>query len=156
MPAARPLMEIVADDAQSARVQLLTQLLKLASLISGPMQNGVAGPSDIGLNEVKIIFCLGGEGALAGHELSDLLAMTTMNASRALTALLARGWIEPVTDPANRRRKPYRLSEAGWDGYRAMTPDIGKVAAHVFATLSKSETAAFARIMDKIVARIEG
>jgi DNA-binding MarR family transcriptional regulator len=148
-------MEIVADDAVNGQVQLLTQLLKLASLISGPMQDGVAVPSAIGLNEVKIIVCLGGEGALAGHDLSEKLAMTTMNVSRALNALLERGWIEPVIDPANRRRKPYKLSDAGWGGYRAMTPDVGRVAAQVFATLSKSETTAFARIMNKIIERIE-
>jgi DNA-binding MarR family transcriptional regulator len=148
-------MEIVADNAVNGQVRLLTELLKLASLISGPMQDGVAGPSAIGLNEVKIIVCLGGEGALAGHDLSEKLAMTTMNVSRALNALLERGWIEPVIDPANRRRKPYKLSDAGWGGYRAMTPDVGRVAAQVFATLSKSETTAFARIMNKIIECIE-
>jgi DNA-binding MarR family transcriptional regulator len=138
-----------------AQVQLLVQLLKLASLISRPMQDGVANPNDLGLNEVKVIVCLGGEGALAGHELADRLAMTTMNASRALNALLERGWVEPEADPANRRRKPFKLSAAGWAGYRAMTPDVGAVAARVFDTLSKSEAIAFARIMDKVIGQVE-
>ncbi|HSI20071.1 MAG TPA: MarR family winged helix-turn-helix transcriptional regulator [Sphingomonas sp.] len=150
-----PITPLSDVEPVGAQVQLLVQLLKLSSLINRPMQQGVANANGLGLNEVKVIVCLGGEGALAGHELAEILAMTTMNASRALTALLERGWVEPEADPANRRRKPYKLSEAGWAGYRAMTPDVSMVAAKVFESLSKSESAAFARIIDKIIARVE-
>jgi DNA-binding MarR family transcriptional regulator len=106
-------------------VDLLIQLLKLASLINRPMQEGVAGPNEIGLNELKIVICLGGEGAMAGHDITELVAMPPMNVSRALAALVSRGWIEPAIDRANLRRKPFRLSAAGWAAYRAMTPDVG-------------------------------
>jgi len=138
-----------------AQVELLVQLLKLSSLINRPMQEAVANPKELGLGEVKAIICLGGEGALAGHELAEILGMTTMNASRALAALLERGWVEPVADPANRRRKPFRLSADGWAGYRAMTRDVSGVAANVLGTLTKAETTSFARIIDKIIGRVE-
>ena len=154
---AKPSPTLPLSDVEpiGGQVQLLVQLLKLSSLISRPMQEGVASANGLGLNEVKVIVCLGGEGALAGHELAETLAMTTMNASRALNALLERDWVEPEADPANRRRKPYKLSEAGWAGYRAMTPDVSMVAARVLGSLTKGETTAFARIIDKIIGRVE-
>jgi DNA-binding MarR family transcriptional regulator len=142
-------------EPNGAQVLLLIQLLKLSSLINRPMQEAVASANALGLNEVKVIVCLGGEGALAGHELADKLAMTTMNASRALTALADRGWVEAEADPGNRRRKPFRLSTAGWAGYRAMTPDVSTVAARVLGTLTKRETASFAKVIDKIIGRVE-
>ncbi len=148
-------VEPTSEESIGVQVQLLVQLLKLSSLINRPMQQAVASPNGLGLNEVKVIVCLGGEGSLAGHELAEILAMTTMNASRALTALLQRGWVEQEIDPANLRRKPFRLSEDGWDGYAAMAPDISTVAAEALRVLTKRETAAFAKIIDKIIRQVE-
>ncbi len=149
------LVEPTSDQPTGVQVQLLVQLLKLSSLISRPMQEAVASPNGLGLNEVKVIVCLGGEGSLAGHELAEMLAMTTMNASRTLTALLQRGWVEQEIDPANRRRKPFRLSDEGWAGYRAMAPDISTVATQVLGVLAKRETAAFTKIIDKVIRQVE-
>ena len=150
-----PTISPSAVEPIGGQVQLLVQLLKLSSLINRPMQEAVASPNGLSLNEVKVIVCLGGEGSLAGHELAEILAMTTMNASRALTALLERGWVEQEVDPTNRRRKPFRLSEQGWVGYRAMTPDVSTVAVDVLSVLTKGETAAFAKIIDKVIRQVE-
>jgi DNA-binding MarR family transcriptional regulator len=152
MPLNSTASNVVSVDSN---VQLLIQLLKLASLISRPMQDGVAGPNDIGLNELKIVMCLGGEGAMAGHDITELVAMPPMNVSRALAVLLARGWIEPAVDPANRRRKPVCLSAEGWAAYRAMTPDVGTVADYLLGALSAAERKGLARTTDKITARME-
>jgi DNA-binding MarR family transcriptional regulator len=138
-----------------SNVQLLIQLLKLASLISRPMEDGVASPNDIGLNELKIVMCLGGEGAMAGHDITELVAMPPMNVSRALAALMARGWIEPVIDPANRRRKPVCLNTQGWSAYRAMTPDVGTVADYLLGELTAAERKGLARTAQKVIARME-
>lgn len=135
-------------------VQLLVQLLKLSSLISGPMQDGVAEPNDLAANELKIMMCLGGEGALAGHDISEIMAIPAMNVSRALASLLERGWIEPVADPANRRRKPVQLSQAGWTAHRALTPDVASVADYLLGTLSANERAILAKVTDKVIDRM--
>lgn len=139
----------------SSHMELLVQLLKQASIVSRPMLEGVAAPNAISVNELKIVMCLGGEGALAGHDISDIMGIPPMNVSRALAALAERGWIEAVHDPANRRRKPVQLSEAGWCGYRAMTPDFVQVAEYLLGTLTAAERSALARINAKILARME-
>jgi hypothetical protein len=44
----------------SPNVPLLIQLLKLARRISRPIRYRALGPNDIGLNELKVVMCLGG------------------------------------------------------------------------------------------------
>jgi DNA-binding MarR family transcriptional regulator len=138
----------------ASSVQLLAQLLKLSSLISGPMQDGVADPNGIAQNELKIMMCLGGEGALAGHDITEIMAIPPMNVSRALASLYERGWIESVSDPANRRRKPVQLSDAGWTAHRALTPDVGAVADYLLGTLTPNEAAMMARASEKVIGRL--
>jgi len=139
------------DDGQ---VELLIQLLKLSSFINGPMQDGVAFPNDLALNQLKIAFCLGGEGALAGHEISDIMGIAPMNVSRALASLQQRGWIESVDDPKSRRRKPFQLSALGWQSHRAIQPDIGNVATYLFAGLTARERTVMLSASRKVVDRM--
>ena len=138
-----------------SNVALLLVLLKFSSLISRPMQDAVAMPNDLGINEVKVILCLGGDGPQAGHDLTDLLGVAPMNISRALALLKARGWIEEVVDPANRRRKPVQLSAEGWAGYRAIMPDVAIVADYLLARLTAAERSSLARIAGKVTGRME-
>jgi DNA-binding MarR family transcriptional regulator len=143
-----------AVESIGSPVGLLVQLLKLSSMISGPMDDGVATANGIALNELKIMMCLGGEGALAGHDISDIMAITPMNVSRALSNMLSRGWIEPIVDHENRRRKPVQLSAAGWIAYRNMMPDVGAVADYLLGTLSVNERSVMARVSEKVIGRM--
>jgi DNA-binding MarR family transcriptional regulator len=135
-------------------VPLLIQLLKLSSLVTTPMQDGVADPNGVSINELKIMMALGGEGAMAGHDIAEIMAIPPMNVSRALSSLQDRGWIEAVADPANRRRKPVQLSGDGRAAFGAMTPDVAAVAGYLLGTLSSDERATMARLSDKVTSRL--
>lgn len=139
------------DDEYSG---LLVALLRLASVINRPMRDGVADPEGLSLNELRILMALGGEGESAGHELAEVMGMQPMNVSRALATLNNLGLAEETDDPANRRRKPYRLSAAGWQRHVAMGSEIADVARFIFGTLKPSERAALEKIMAKLNARI--
>jgi DNA-binding MarR family transcriptional regulator len=143
-----------AKEAGPAAVDLLVKLLKLSSMITTPMQDGVAEPRGVGVNELKIIMCLGGEGALAGHDITEIMAMPPMNVSRALATLRERGWIEDVVDLENRRRKPVQLSKAGAAASRTMMPDVGVVAEYLLGKLGRNERTMLAKVSDKIAARM--
>jgi DNA-binding MarR family transcriptional regulator len=141
-------------EAAGKQIELLVQLLKLSSFINGPMQDGVASPNKLALNELKIALCLGGEGALAGHDIAEIMGIAPMNVSRSLASLLKRGWIEPVEDPGSRRRKPFQLSSLGWESHRAMLPDLGDVAVYLLGNLNAKETATLLSISEKVVDRM--
>jgi DNA-binding MarR family transcriptional regulator len=137
--------------ANAARVSLLVQLLKLGSLVNGPMKDGVCAEADVSQIELKVLMALKGEGALAGHDLVEIMGEAPMNISRAIASLRKRGWIEDARDPDNRRRKPVKLSPAGTAKYASMTPMLEQVAIALVGNLSAKDRAEFARIADLII-----
>ena len=134
---------------------LLIQLLKLAAMISRPMEDGVASPNGLTLNELRILMCLRGEGACAGHDITSLMAIPPMNVSRAIASLVQRGWIEPALDPGNRRRRPVRLSATGEQACAAMERNIDAVAGYLLGMLDTGEAKALHRHIDAVIGRLE-
>jgi DNA-binding MarR family transcriptional regulator len=131
---------------------MLIRLLKLGSLINTPMVDGVCVPSGISHIELKVLMALSGEGELAGHDLVEIMGMPAMNVSRALASLRARGWIEDCADPANRRRKPVRLTPAGRTEYDRLAPLLDEVAAALVGGLGITERQHLAQAADKLIA----
>lgn len=142
------------SELDNSDVGLLVSMLRFATLINRPMREGVATPGGITPNELKIVIALGGEGERAGHELADIFGIQPMNVSRALATLAERGWVEQVSDASNRRRKPHRLTEKGWEGYRSLGPQIEAVAHFLFSTLAPNERAGMSTVLDKLYHQI--
>lgn len=145
---------MATQQSDDSDVGLLIAMLRFAALINRPMRDGVALPADVSPNELKMIIALGGEGERAGHELAELMGMQPMNVSRALAALVERGWVEEVADLNNRRRKPHRLSAAGWKAYKAMGPRIEAVADFLFSTLEPNERAGMGAVLNKLYEQV--
>jgi DNA-binding MarR family transcriptional regulator len=139
-----------------ANFALLIQLLKLGTFINGPMKDGVCDPCGINQIELKVMMALAGEGALAGHDLVEIMGVPAMNVSRALAALKGRGWIEDAVDPDNRRRRPVRLTTSGVAVYDQLHPAIEAVANSLVGTLTPREQRAFAAAADKVIAAMVG
>lgn len=140
------------ENVETESYRLLVQLLKLGSFVNGPMKDGVCDPCGVSQIEMKVLMALAGEGDLAGHDLVEIMGVPAMNVSRALAALREHGWIEDARDPDNRRRRPVRLSEAGWTKYREMMPALEQVASALLADLSPRQQREFAAVADRIIA----
>ena len=147
--------EIPKVPAANGEVELLVQFLKLASIITRPMQSDVAARNGLSVNELRVLMCLSGEGAIAGSDIAFLMSMTPMNVSRALVRLKRLGWIERVASKGNRRRKPVQLSAAGWRAYAAMLPDIRSVAQHLFSPLDRGQRRALAGVFDQLIEQVD-
>ncbi|GHC95846.1 MarR family winged helix-turn-helix transcriptional regulator [Novosphingobium pokkalii] len=145
----RNAMDGVDEDAA-----LLVDLLKLATFVSNPMRTGVAEPLDLAPTDLRIILALGGEGELAGHELSDIMGVPPMNVSRALVALHHKGLVEPGEDLRNRRRKPFRLSAAGRALFDRTVPAMAEVSRQLFTDFNARDRAAFRRAAGRLLARM--
>lgn len=136
-------------------IDLLVQLLKIATLIDRPMRDIVVAASGATTDEVKIIMCLGGEGALAGHAISDLMAIAPMNVSRALASLQQRGWVENAVESPDRRRKPVQLSAQGEHASEALVPALSNVATYLLGSLKMSEKKSLEKSIAKIMIKLE-
>ena len=142
-------------DLDAPEIPMLIALLRMASLINRPMRDGVADPEGLSLNELRLLMALAGEGAAAGHDLAEIMGMQPMNVSRALATLSAMGLVEEIEDPANRRRKPFRLSAAGWARHAALTPELAIVARFLFDGMSMRDRAALAKLLARLNARLD-
>ncbi len=140
--------------AQDDQFGLLVRLLKLGSFINAPMKEGVCDPSGISQIELKVMMALAGEGALAGHDLVEIMGVPAMNVSRALATLRDKGWIEDAQDPENRRRRPVRLSAAGEAAYAQSLPAAQQVAQDLLAGLSPKQLRDLAALSDKVIANM--
>ncbi|WP_168556462.1 MarR family transcriptional regulator [Novosphingobium sp. SG720] len=145
----RNAMDGVDEDAA-----LLVDLLKLATFVANPMRIGVAEPLDLAPTDLRIILALGGEGELAGHELSEIMGVPPMNVSRALVALHHKGLVEPGEDLRNRRRKPFRLSEAGQAMFDRSVPAMAEVSRQLFADFNSRDRGTFRRAASRLLARM--
>lgn len=139
------------DPGDDERFALLVRLLKLGSFINGPMKDGVCDPCEVSQIEMKVLMALAGEGNLAGHDLVEIMGLPAMNVSRALAGLRAQGWIEDARDPDNRRRRPVRLSAAGWSKYRETMPALETLAADLLASLSARQLREFSGLADRVI-----
>ena len=144
-------------DAATARgdspeLALLIRLLKIGSLINAPMKEGVCDAAGVSQIEVKVLMALAGEGALAGHDLVNIMGVPAMNVSRAIAALKDRGWVEDACDPDNRRRKPVRLTAAGENVYIGLGPALESVAGALLGGLTAPQQRHFAQAADKVIA----
>jgi DNA-binding MarR family transcriptional regulator len=135
-------------------VALLVDLLKLATFIGTPMREGVAEPLGLTSTDLRIVLALGGEGELAGHDLSEIMGVPPMNVSRAITSLMQRGLVEPGKDRTNRRRKPVRLSDAGKQVFAQTIPAMDMVGADLFKGVSARDREAFRRVAASVLLRI--
>ena len=133
---------------------LLIRLLKLGSFINAPMKDGVCDPSGISQIELKVLMALAGEGALAGHDLVEIMGVPAMNVSRALATLRDKGWIEDAQDPDNRRRRPVRLSAEGEEAYARTLPAAQQVAEDLLGNLSPRQRRDLAQLSDKVIANM--
>lgn len=142
--------------ANQVPFDLLIRLLKLGSFINVPMKEGVCDPGGISQIELKVLMALAGEGDLAGHDLVEIMGVPAMNVSRALAVLRDRGLIEEASDPENRRRRPVRLSPAGWDAYNELLPAIETLASELLGKLTERQQREFTALADKVIAAMTG
>lgn len=147
--------DILLPETLGSDVILLVALLKLSSVIGRPMRDGVAIPHGLSTNELRVLMCVGGEGPVAGHEISDLMSISPMNVSRALAELDDRGWISRVDNGDNRRRRPVQLNDDGWNALGATIPDVRRIAQHIFSTLRKSDRDRLLDLFNHIHERID-
>jgi DNA-binding MarR family transcriptional regulator len=144
----------VSAAGENELTDILIHLLKMSTLLSEPMKQGVCDPAGASTNEIKVIMALAGEGPLAGHDLAHINGSAPMNVSRAIAGCKARGWVEDHVDPDNRRRRPVRLTPAGEAAYRQLHPLLHNVADMLLGRLTQRQRREMMHITSLILTRI--
>lgn len=131
------------------------RLLKLTNLLSRPFFGKFAAQHELSLNEWRTMVVLASRPGSAAQDVAAATGVHPMNISRALAGLRKAGRVEEARDPDNHRRTLLWLTRSGEKLYREIAPYSEKQAERLLVTLSSTEIAALARIVDKLIARAE-
>jgi DNA-binding MarR family transcriptional regulator len=145
----------IAAEAESDKVAMLHQLLKLTNRLMAPFSTHLAHRYKISLNEFRLLMTIGSLGQTASHELAELTGVNVMSVSRAVATLQRHGRIEVVRDPRNRRRKWLTLTDEGRRLYTIMRPQSEKVADYLFSELEPGEVAQLEAILTHLIDTLE-
>ncbi|HKX35620.1 MAG TPA: MarR family transcriptional regulator [Rhizorhapis sp.] len=146
--------DILSPEKLGFDVELLIGLLKLSGMIGRPMREGIAIKHGLSINELRVLMCVGGEGPVAGHDISEIMSIAPMNVSRALAALDERGWLTREDNDDNRRRRPVSLNDAGWEVLGSMIPDVRLIAEYIFATMRRNDRSKLLELVEKVNGQI--
>ena len=134
---------------------LLHHLLKLQNRLIAPFSVHLEKRYRVTINEFRAIMLVGRLGETASHELVEITGVSPMSVSRAVSALHRQGRLAIALDPANRRRKMLRLTEAGDALYHEMLPTTEKVADYLFTSLAPADVVALDRMVSALVDSLE-
>jgi DNA-binding MarR family transcriptional regulator len=145
----------IAAEAESDKVAMLHQLLKLTNRLMAPFSTHLAHRYKISLNEFRLLMTIGNLGRSASHELAELTGVTVMSVSRAVQTLQRHGRLTVEPDPHNRRRKVLRLTPEGRRLYELMRPQTHAVADYLLSDLPEADLAKLDELVCKLIARLE-
>ncbi len=146
------------DDKRSPQTFELREFLPYwLSILSNTVSQGIAQfyQQEYGLNipEWRVMAVLGNEPGLTASEVSERTVMDKVTVSRAVKALLERGYLERVTDANDRRKRPLRLREpAGTHIMRAVIPHALDYQAALLEGLSDHELETFRSLSRRLLA----
>lgn len=111
-------MDFEALGLDPARVELLKEIFALqiqvhdqALSIAGPMPN----PSDLTMQQLRVLGFVAKDPGLAGHELGDRLGVSAPTASGLVDRLVEKGWLARTDDPDDRRVRRLHVTSDGLD-----------------------------------------
>lgn len=145
---ARPSKDTSAKDAFD---DTLHRVLRLANNLNAPFATYLGHRYDISINEFRLLMLIGRNPGCASHELAEITGVNPMSISRAVGALQKHDRVKVVRDPANKKRKPLVLTDEGERLYKAMRPQVDKVATYLVSGLAPEDVAKLNRYLDVLV-----
>jgi DNA-binding MarR family transcriptional regulator len=133
--------------------ELLERLFELGVFLTGSMDAGLA---ERGLTRARaeVLWNLLRQPGATQRELSQALRCTPRNVTDLVDALEARGLVARGPHPTDRRATLVRLTRRGQVEVARMQAGYQSLAATLFADVLPQELAAFATVLEQVLARL--
>jgi DNA-binding MarR family transcriptional regulator len=82
---------------------------------------------------------------------AEAVALDAATSGAVIARLESKGWLERVTDPADKRRKRLQLTALGQQAAQNMTAPVSSLQKQLLTPLSVAEQKEWLRLMDKLV-----
>ena len=126
------------------------RLSVLAQLVSESLHDLYAGRFGLAVTEWRVMAALGRFAPLTASEVGQRIVMDKVAVSRAVARLLKRGLVERLSDRADRRRSPLKLSARGRAVHGRIVPLALQYEARLYAALSVEERRQFDALSDRL------
>jgi len=130
---------------------ILFKMLLLVNLNARPFDRLWERRFNIRLQEWRVVRTLAREPGLTATELSMLLAMDKMAISRAVRRLEELDRVVRVVDPADHRRSHLKLTEAGAELYRTISPHGFAREELMLTPLTPDDRVIFEGLLDRLL-----
>jgi len=125
----------------------------LANFFTGSVYRQVQARHGVARSEFVLVYCLRLAGELTAQQVCDITGRPKNSVSRAVNAMLARGYVARDTDPADARRGLLNLTRRGRELYDAAIQLFREREAAMLAPLSARERDTLDRLLAKLVLR---
>lgn len=125
----------------------------LANFFTGAVYREVADRVGVARSEFVVVFCLKLLGELSAQDICDITGRPKPSISRAVNAMLERGFVARRTDEDDARRAVLTLTRAGHAMYDATIPLFEAHEGAMLAPLNAAERRTLDRLLAKLVLR---
>ncbi len=130
---------------------LAEELLRVARLIRRETQQRIA-PLGLSPHQARALRVIGEGGPLRPSEVAGQLGIAARSATDSISGLVAAGYVERRTDPADGRAHLLVLSASGQDALAEVARARAQVATELFGRLDEAERAALAALLGTLAA----
>ncbi len=125
-----------------------------SNLVSDTVAGTYIALFDLRIPEWRLVTVVAEEDGATQQAIGRRTRMDKVTVSRAAIALVERGLMARVPNPDDKRSHLLRLTETGWELYRAVAPKALELERRIFARFDRAELAAFTATLRKIDAAI--
>ncbi|MBN8487569.1 MAG: MarR family transcriptional regulator [Burkholderiales bacterium] len=129
------------------------RLAVLAEAVSRSMAQVYAERFDLSRDEWRVLAALAERSPMKTTALIEHTTMDKMRTSRAVSRMLAAGWIAREDDPDDGRGYLLSLLPAGQQLYRKIVPMVQAREAYLFEGLSDEDRVVLERALDQVLER---
>jgi len=131
------------------------RLNRLAAEVSRALGRVYGERFGIDIPEWRVIATLGDQGWARAQDIAVSTRMHKSMVSRAVTRLMALGWVDRTASARDRREAPLQLTEAGQAVYAQLVPIVLDYQERLLDDLSASERRMLERLLDKLERRLD-
>lgn len=143
-----------ADDVQRLDRFLTHRISVLGHLLTRTAQRWHEKNSGLSLTAWRMLAILAGFGPMTQTQIGDIIFIDLARISRVKSALVAKGLVSEIPDPADNRRTILAPTKSGQALYRKLLPDALKRQEDLYEPYSDEDVAVFNRVLDGMIERI--
>jgi len=133
---------------------LTHRITVLSHLLTRTAQRWHEKNSGLSLTAWRMLAILAGFGPMTQTQIGEIIFIDLARISRVKTALVTKGLISEIPDPADNRRAILTPTKSGQALYRKLLPSALKRQEDLYEQFSDDEVAVFNRVLDGMIDQI--